>query len=196
MSARSRTLSSAAISRARRSRPMDCRTPGSGRPPRQRRGARGRMKSSANAVDGHRDSAWPPRRGLARCLLWRLSRRVEGHGDDAASRWSSPPRRKASRRTWPNTSTPSTCSIAASWAIRRRLEEWRQGLEAAPSAPGRCRKRENATEPRPGSTSWRQGGRRERSRRESGGYGEVIGSCATCHGMHGRVWGPGVPKTE
>ena len=27
-------------------------------------------------------------------------------------------------------------------------------------------------------------------------YGEVIGSCASCHGLHGRVWGPGAPKTE
>jgi cytochrome c553 len=26
-------------------------------------------------------------------------------------------------------------------------------------------------------------------------YGEVIGSCASCHGLHGRVWGPGLPKT-
>jgi cytochrome c553 len=27
-------------------------------------------------------------------------------------------------------------------------------------------------------------------------YGEVIGSCASCHGLHGRVLGPGVPKAE
>jgi mono/diheme cytochrome c family protein len=27
-------------------------------------------------------------------------------------------------------------------------------------------------------------------------YGEVIGSCASCHGLHGRVWGPGAPKTQ
>lgn len=27
-------------------------------------------------------------------------------------------------------------------------------------------------------------------------YGEVIGSCATCHGLHGKVWGPGLPKTN
>jgi hypothetical protein len=26
-------------------------------------------------------------------------------------------------------------------------------------------------------------------------YGEVIGGCASCHGMHGRMWGPGLPKT-
>jgi len=25
-------------------------------------------------------------------------------------------------------------------------------------------------------------------------YGEVISGCGTCHGLHGRVWGPGVPK--
>jgi cytochrome c553 len=25
-------------------------------------------------------------------------------------------------------------------------------------------------------------------------YGEIIGSCASCHGLHGKVWGPGVPK--
>jgi len=26
-------------------------------------------------------------------------------------------------------------------------------------------------------------------------YGEYIGGCAGCHGMHGRMWGPGLPKT-
>lgn len=25
-------------------------------------------------------------------------------------------------------------------------------------------------------------------------YGEVIASCAECHGLHGKVWGPGLPK--
>jgi cytochrome c553 len=25
-------------------------------------------------------------------------------------------------------------------------------------------------------------------------YGEAIGSCAGCHGLHGKVWGPGLPK--
>jgi hypothetical protein len=24
-------------------------------------------------------------------------------------------------------------------------------------------------------------------------YGEVIGGCASCHALHGRVWGPGLP---
>jgi mono/diheme cytochrome c family protein len=27
-------------------------------------------------------------------------------------------------------------------------------------------------------------------------YGDVIGSCASCHGIHGRVWGPGAPEPE
>jgi cytochrome c553 len=27
-------------------------------------------------------------------------------------------------------------------------------------------------------------------------YGELMASCAECHGLHGRVWGPGLPKTE
>jgi cytochrome c553 len=27
-------------------------------------------------------------------------------------------------------------------------------------------------------------------------YGKIIGSCASCHGMHGRVWGPGAPQPE
>lgn len=27
-------------------------------------------------------------------------------------------------------------------------------------------------------------------------YGLVIGSCANCHGKHGMVWGPGLPKTQ
>jgi cytochrome c553 len=26
-------------------------------------------------------------------------------------------------------------------------------------------------------------------------YGEYIGSCAGCHELHGKVWGPGLPKT-
>jgi cytochrome c556 len=25
-------------------------------------------------------------------------------------------------------------------------------------------------------------------------YGETLASCANCHGLHGKVWGPGVPK--
>lgn len=25
-------------------------------------------------------------------------------------------------------------------------------------------------------------------------YGELIAGCGSCHGLHGRVWGPGVPK--
>jgi cytochrome c553 len=25
-------------------------------------------------------------------------------------------------------------------------------------------------------------------------YGDVISGCGSCHGLHGRVWGPGVPK--
>jgi len=25
-------------------------------------------------------------------------------------------------------------------------------------------------------------------------YGEVISGCGSCHGLHGRIWGPGVPK--
>jgi len=27
-------------------------------------------------------------------------------------------------------------------------------------------------------------------------YGELISGCASCHGLHGKVWGPGVPKAE
>jgi hypothetical protein len=26
-------------------------------------------------------------------------------------------------------------------------------------------------------------------------YGEYLGGCAGCHGLHGKVWGPGLPKT-
>jgi cytochrome c553 len=25
-------------------------------------------------------------------------------------------------------------------------------------------------------------------------YGDVIATCAECHGLHGKVWGPGLPK--
>jgi hypothetical protein len=27
-------------------------------------------------------------------------------------------------------------------------------------------------------------------------YGSVIAECARCHGLHGSVWGPGLPKTQ
>ena len=27
-------------------------------------------------------------------------------------------------------------------------------------------------------------------------YGSLLGSCATCHAMHGHVWGPGLTKTQ
>jgi len=27
-------------------------------------------------------------------------------------------------------------------------------------------------------------------------YGEIISGCANCHGSHGKVWGPGVPKIQ
>jgi len=27
-------------------------------------------------------------------------------------------------------------------------------------------------------------------------YGEYLGGCAGCHGLHGKVWGPGLPKTQ
>jgi len=25
-------------------------------------------------------------------------------------------------------------------------------------------------------------------------YGEYIGGCAGCHALHGKMWGPGLPK--
>lgn len=27
-------------------------------------------------------------------------------------------------------------------------------------------------------------------------YGEIIAGCASCHGLHGKVWGPGIPKSQ
>lgn len=27
-------------------------------------------------------------------------------------------------------------------------------------------------------------------------YGQIIASCGQCHGLHGRIWGPGIPKTQ
>lgn len=27
-------------------------------------------------------------------------------------------------------------------------------------------------------------------------YAQIISTCAQCHGLHGRIWGPGLPKTE
>lgn len=27
-------------------------------------------------------------------------------------------------------------------------------------------------------------------------YAQIISACAQCHGLHGRIWGPGLPKTD
>jgi cytochrome c553 len=27
-------------------------------------------------------------------------------------------------------------------------------------------------------------------------YAQIISACAQCHGLHGRIWGPGLPKTQ
>ena len=27
-------------------------------------------------------------------------------------------------------------------------------------------------------------------------YSQILSTCAQCHGLHGRIWGPGLPKTD
>lgn len=79
--------------------------------------------------------------------------------------------------------------------------DWAKGAEALKSAPLREKemsdisKEATAAEARVHELAERAKTAAEKSTRVAI-YGEVIGSCAECHGLHGRVWGPGMPKGD
>jgi mono/diheme cytochrome c family protein len=78
--------------------------------------------------------------------------------------------------------------------------DWKKGAEALKAAPMRDKslkdidKEATAAEARIHELAERALAAADKSTRVAI-YGEVIGSCASCHGLHGRVWGPGLPKT-
>ncbi len=79
--------------------------------------------------------------------------------------------------------------------------EWRTGAQALKAAPlgGKAladiSKEAAAAEARVHELADRAIGAAEQSTRVAI-YGSIIGACASCHGLHGRVWGPGLPKTH
>lgn len=80
-------------------------------------------------------------------------------------------------------------------------EEWRTGALALKAAPLRDRaladvsKEAVAAEARVHELADRALNAAEKSARVAI-YGSIIGACASCHGLHGRIWGPGLPKTQ
>lgn len=79
--------------------------------------------------------------------------------------------------------------------------DWRKGAEALKAAPlggnamADISKEAAAAEARVHELADRAIGAAEKSTRVAI-YGSIIGACASCHGLHGRVWGPGLPKTQ
>jgi mono/diheme cytochrome c family protein len=80
-------------------------------------------------------------------------------------------------------------------------DEWRDGALALKAAPmgGKAladiAKEAVAAEARVHELADRAVGAAEQSSRVAI-YGSIIGACASCHGLHGRVWGPGLSKTD
>ncbi len=79
--------------------------------------------------------------------------------------------------------------------------DWSKGAQALTAAPLREKemsdisKEATAAETRVHELAERAKNAAEKSTRVAI-YGSVIGACADCHGLHGRVWGPGMPKAE
>lgn len=78
--------------------------------------------------------------------------------------------------------------------------DWRKGAEALKDAPVGADVLPEAREAIKAETrvhelAAKASGAKNREARVAV-YGELIGSCASCHGLHGRVWGPGAPKTN
>lgn len=77
--------------------------------------------------------------------------------------------------------------------------EWQKGAEALKAAPLRDKamkdieKEAIAAEARTHELAERAINAADQSSRITI-YGEIVGSCASCHGLHGRIWGPGLPK--
>jgi cytochrome c553 len=79
--------------------------------------------------------------------------------------------------------------------------DWANGAKALKAAPLKEKelsditKEATASEARVHELAERAAAAAEKSTRVAI-YGSVIGACAECHGLHGRVWGPGIPKGE
>ena len=77
--------------------------------------------------------------------------------------------------------------------------DWRAGAEALKAAPLRDKamkdiaKEATAAEARVHELADRAIKAPDQSSRAAI-YGSIIGTCASCHGLHGRIWGPGLPK--
>jgi cytochrome c553 len=80
-------------------------------------------------------------------------------------------------------------------------EDWKKGAEALKDAPlggkdlPQVSKDAVAAEASVHAVAARAATAADRGAKVSA-YGEIIGACASCHGIHGKIWGPGVPKTE
>lgn len=80
-------------------------------------------------------------------------------------------------------------------------DDWRRGAEALRKSPLRdtdlkdISKEAIAAETRVHELAERAVNAPDKSSRVTI-YGSIIGACASCHGLHGRVWGPGLPKAE
>jgi mono/diheme cytochrome c family protein len=78
--------------------------------------------------------------------------------------------------------------------------EWKKGAEALKGSPLGAKEIPEAAEAIAAETQVHDLANRALEAKNQSAkaavYGEVIGTCASCHGLHGRVWGPGAPKTE
>ena len=78
---------------------------------------------------------------------------------------------------------------------------WKQGAEALKGSPLRDKDLTKASKEIVAfETRVHELARRAAQAADAGSriaiYGELIGGCASCHEMHGRVLGPGLPKTN
>jgi cytochrome c553 len=80
---------------------------------------------------------------------------------------------------------------------------WKQGAEALKSSPLRTRELPRdpgltreviAAEDKVHLLAEQAAGVSEAPARTNA-YAQIISTCAQCHGLHGRIWGPGLPKT-
>ncbi len=81
-------------------------------------------------------------------------------------------------------------------------ELWKKGAEMLKASPleGESLPQELSDEVKASETRVHEMADRAMAAADTGAkvaiYGELIGGCASCHGLHGKVWGPGVPKVE
>ena len=80
-------------------------------------------------------------------------------------------------------------------------EQWKKGAEMLRHAPlaaedlGDIQKEAQASEARVHELAGRALTAAHQDSRVTV-YAELVGTCASCHGLHGKVWGPGVPRAE